>query len=85
MFAIAHTAHSYAYFINPFMIQDDIYSLYLKMSALTPTEKPWHLASLEFNRRRIEEVYGPMPQLDRISDQRIRSLERDIRRNWHRH
>ena len=36
MMTVAHFVHSYGYFLHPFILRDDMYGLYLKMSALTP-------------------------------------------------
>lgn len=32
-----------------------MYNLYEKMSVLTPSEKKWHLSSLEFSYRKLKE------------------------------
>ena len=36
MLMIAHAIHSYGYFFHPFFLENDMYGLYHKMSALTP-------------------------------------------------
>lgn len=53
MMVVAHTVHSYGYFLHPYILKDDMYGLYLKMSALTPQEQKWHLSSLRYNNRRL--------------------------------
>jgi hypothetical protein len=53
MMAIAHGVHSTGYFLHPYMLRDDMYGLYLKMSASTPTERKWHLGFLKYKHRRI--------------------------------
>ena len=35
MMTFAHYVHSYGYFLHPFILKDDMYGLYQKMSALT--------------------------------------------------
>jgi hypothetical protein len=61
MMTVAHGIHSYGYFLHPFILRDDIYGLYMKMSALTPEEKKWHLSTLRYNHRRLIEIYGYKP------------------------
>lgn len=46
MMAFAHTIHSLGYFLHPYILKEDMYGLYEKMSALTPKEKRWHKAAL---------------------------------------
>jgi len=78
MMAIAHGVHSYGYFLHPYILKDDMYGLYLKMSALTPNEKKWHLSSLRYNQRRLIEKFGANPTYDSITSARIRHLENSI-------
>jgi hypothetical protein len=74
MMAIAHGVHSYGYFLHPYILKDDMYGLYLKMSALTPNEKKWHLSSLRYNNRRLIEKFGANPTYDSITATRIQHL-----------
>jgi hypothetical protein len=74
MMAIAHGVHSYGYFLHPYILKDDMYGLYLKMSALTPNEKKWHLSSLRYNNRRLIEKFGANPTYDSITAARIQHL-----------
>jgi hypothetical protein len=52
MMAFAHSVHSVGYFLYPYILKEDVYGLYEKMSALTPKEKRWHHAGLT-NRYRV--------------------------------
>ena len=52
MMAFAHGVHSYGYFLHPYILKNDMYGLYEKMSALTPNEKRWHLSALKYTARR---------------------------------
>jgi len=36
MMGFAHTIHSIGYFLHPYILKEDMYGLYEKMSALTP-------------------------------------------------
>lgn len=83
MMGVAHCVHSYGYFLHPYILKDDMYGLYEKMSALTPEEQKWHTSTLRYNHRRLTEIYGPNPQYDRISAQRINRLEEKVKKNEH--
>lgn len=61
MMAFAHSVHSYGYFFQPYILKDDMYGLYKKMSALTIKEQKWHLSSLNYGHRRTVELFGPQP------------------------
>jgi len=74
MMTVAHAIHSYGYFLHPFILRDDMYGLYLKMSALTPNEKKWHLTALKYNSRRLTEKFGPDNAFDAITNNRIKNL-----------
>lgn len=75
MMGVAHCVHSYGYFLHPYILKDDMYGLYQKMSALSYEEQKWHLSVLRYHHRRLIEIYGFNPQYDQISAQRIRQLE----------
>ncbi len=53
MMTVAHLVHSYGYFLHPYILKDDMFGLYQKMSALTHNEKKWHLSTLRYNQRRM--------------------------------
>ncbi len=53
LFTFAHIVHSYGYFIEPDILKSDMYNLYEKMSVLTPSEKKWHLSSLEYTYKKL--------------------------------
>ena len=55
LFTFAHIVHSYGYFIEPDILKPDMYNLYEKMSVLTPSEKKWHLSSLEYSYRKLKD------------------------------
>ena len=80
MMTFAHIVHSYGYFLHPYILNDDMYGLYRKMSALTPREQRWHLSALRFNHRRLLEKFGSSPQYDQITVARMKSLRDTILR-----
>jgi hypothetical protein len=49
MMGFAHAVHSFGYFLHPYILKEDMYGLYEKMSALTPKEKRWHHAALVYS------------------------------------
>ena len=61
MMAFDHTVHSLGYFLHPYILKEDMYGLYEKMSALTPKEKRWHKAALEYSHRGMIRKYGAYP------------------------
>ena len=61
MLSFAQTTHCIGYFLHPYMLKDDMYGLFEKMSALTPREQKWHHAGMTYSHRRMIEKYGPYP------------------------
>lgn len=55
LFFVTNIVHCYGYFIEPDILKPDMYNLYERMSVLTPNEKRWHMASLIFKKRDLEE------------------------------
>jgi hypothetical protein len=53
MMGVAHCVHSYGYFMQPYILKDDMYGLYEKMSALTFEEQKWHISAMTYNHRRL--------------------------------
>lgn len=78
MMTFAHIIHSYGYFLHPYILNDDMYGLYRKMSALTPREQRWHLVTLRYNHRRLLEKFGSNPDYDQITLTRMQSLKDSI-------
>lgn len=78
MMAFAHTVHSLGYFLHPYILKEDMYGLYEKMSALTHREKRWHHAGLVYSQRNVIRKYGAYPEFDQISQARINRLEQII-------
>lgn len=78
MFFVAHSTHSIGYFMQPYLLKDDMYNLYERMSTLTLQEKKWHLTSLKYYKKHVGDLHGRMPELDAISDRKIGRLTKSI-------
>lgn len=74
MMGFAHAIHSFGYFLHPYILKEDMYGLYEKMSALTPKEKRWHHAALVYSQRGLIKKYGPNQEFDSITAARISRL-----------
>jgi hypothetical protein len=53
MMGVAHCIHSYGYFLHPYILKDDMYGLYQKMSSLTYEERKWYLSTVRYHHRRL--------------------------------
>jgi hypothetical protein len=78
MMGFAHTVHSIGYFLYPYILKDDMYALYEKMSALTPKEKRWHHSSMTYAHNSMLRKFGANPEFDSITLARLKRLEGKI-------
>ena len=51
LFTFANIMHSYGYFMDPDIVNSDLYNLYERMSVLTPHEQRWHVGTLRYHQR----------------------------------
>lgn len=78
LFTFANILHSEGYFMEPDILNPDMYKLYERMSVLTPNEQRWHLSSLKYHQTKYNQ--SGMQVFNQTMQQKIDNLHTKTQR-----